>query len=74
MRVQREAPLSCAAFPIQADLFGNQEQVRSNVCQQVHLQMLDSLLSDRAGWPAELKVFKIMVLQFCKKTEASFQT
>lgn len=37
------------AFLIPADLFGNQEPVRSNVCQQMHLQVLDPLLSDRPG-------------------------
>lgn len=35
-------------FLIPADLFGNQETDRSNVCHQVHLQVLDQLLTDCA--------------------------
>lgn len=52
--MSRESRRRCSlpvhpAFLIPADLIGNQEPVRSNVCQQMHLQVLDPLLSDRPG-------------------------
>lgn len=59
------------AFLIPADLFGNQEPVRSNVCWQMRLQVLDPLLSDQAGIIIENKRFKILVRQFAIKVKSA---